>query len=251
MTEPTAVGLEQPGARWRALVDVCGLADRQLDAVRVLLVTDVLRRTVTELSGGEVLTTVIESDSAEIRGGGIDTAARLLGIQEPSFRRTSPADTTAGPPVALTVTLERAGPTDGAVRRTLRVAPVTPPRRGADLADVLDPHEPLSLRLALLRHPYSRPATLSVARLHRAEETLGRWRFKVAGWRDMPSAPGQGLAAMRDALTRDVDTGTVLRRLHRLEIDPGIPSGSKFATFVTLDHVLGLDLSRHFGKPRR
>jgi cysteinyl-tRNA synthetase len=118
---------------------------------------------------------------------------------------------------------------------------------------VLGNHDPAALRLVLLRFSPASPAALSAARLHRAEETIQRWRYKVAMWADMPSAPlvADSVSAARDALAADLDTITVLTDLHRLEVDPQIASGSKFQTFAYLDRVLGLDLRHLVGKLHR
>lgn len=105
----------------------------------------------------------------------------------------------------------------------------------------------------LLRFPYSTPAVLTPARLHRAEETLRRWRYKVADWADMSSAPmpQQPVDAMRHALAADLDTGTVLKLLHRVEADLHLAAGSKFETFAYMDRVLSLDLCHSVGRRRR
>ena len=69
-------------------------------------------------------------------------------------------------------------------------------------------------------------------------------RFKVAGWKDAPVAPPNGLDELHAVLTENLDTATALRLLHRLESDLHIASGAKFATFTDLDRILGLDLRR-------
>lgn len=109
-----------------------------------------------------------------------------------------------------------------------------------------------ALRLALLRFPPVEPAVLSPARLHRAGRTLERWRLKVAGWKDLP--PSQALPGVLHDVTTSLSpalcTPAVLTTLHRLEVDASISSGAKFATFVTVDDLLGLDLTRLVGLPR-
>ncbi len=130
--------------------------------------------------------------------------------------------------------------------RVVAVAPVTL-SVGLTARVVLQDHDPLAVRLALLRCRPDEPAPLSPARLHRAEETLGRWRFKVAGWWHLPRAEPQDLGAVVEGLARDLDTSLALRTLQHLEADHGVPSGSKFTTFTLLDRVLGLDLGRLIG----
>lgn len=128
-----------------------------------------------------------------------------------------------------------------------------PPPWDGSIRAVLADHDPAALRLALLHFRYADAAVVSAARLRRAEQTLGRWRFKVALWHDMPPAPAVPaiVEAARDALAADLDTPSVLRELHRLEIDQHTASGSKFATFAALDEVLGLDLEHLVGKALR
>ncbi|WP_284293631.1 hypothetical protein [Luteimicrobium album] len=94
---------------------------------------------------------------------------------------------------------------------------------------------------------------LSVARLHRAEETSHRRRIKVAEWKDMPVAPPPtGLeVVVRELLGDRLDTAAVLTELHRLEVRHQLASGSKFAAFSQVDGLLGLDLCGLVGKLRR
>jgi len=127
---------------------------------------------------------------------------------------------------------------------TLRIAAVKPPATEASLADLLHDHEPRAIRLALLRFGHASTATLSGARLRRADETLYRWQYKVADWHDLPPTPAADLDAIRDAVANDLDSARALKLLHRLEVDPETPSGGKYATFCRADDILGLDL-RH------
>jgi cysteinyl-tRNA synthetase len=107
--------------------------------------------------------------------------------------------------------------------------------------------DPFALRLALLRFPYHVPATLTMARMRRADETLDRWRFKVANWKDMPAPRTGALVSPVAALLDGLDTASVLHLMHRVESDHTIASGAKFIAFVELDQVLGLDLQRYVG----
>lgn len=250
-------GILTSRATWRVSVDVRDLDHRPLDALRLLLVADVFRRRVEDLQGGLVLLAVLERTAGP--SAARDDSARALWIRAPSTRTSSPAEAAAvlgGPPGVVLVPAEPGRATSGAPQpgRTVRVAAVTIPARGEAMlstSGLLGGHDPLALRLALLRFPYSSPAVLTPARLHRAEETLQRWRFKVADWADMPSAPAprHSVDTMRDALVSDLDTGTVLKLLHRVEVDLQLASGSKFETFAYLDRVLALDLCHWVGKP--
>ncbi|CCH80150.1 conserved hypothetical protein [Nostocoides japonicum T1-X7] len=214
--------------------------------MRLLLVGDVLRRIVEVTSGDRIAVDVGPGRCALTRPLG-----RLLdGLQlgephRPSGLGEAASTSSSGRPRVVLVPADTSN--DITNRLVLRVASVSPPGLDDALTRQLDERDPLTLRLALLRTSYAVPAVLSAARLRRAEETLDRWRFKVAYWKDQPTAPPQGIEDMRDALARDLDTATVLRMLHRLELDHGIPSGAKFATFVDLDRVLALDLRRRCG----
>lgn len=99
-----------------------------------------------------------------------------------------------------------------------------------DLCGILDEHDPLALRLALLR-----------------------WRYQVADWADMPPAPmvGDSVETTGEALVSDKDICTVLKLMHRVEADLHLASGSKFTTFSYLDRALGLDVGYLIGTVRR
>lgn len=247
VTTPTAV--------WPVSVNVAGLHEHPLHALRLLLVADVLRRVVENVQGGCAPLAVVAGRMGLPPA--VASLARALGIPEPSTR--SDSQTFPGGSVQVSVEPGASGLDTGATSsagRILRIGAVT--TRGSEEGSWLGPdqmlhdRDPLALRLALLRVPYSSPIELSAARLHRADETLRRWRFKVAGWHDMPvaSAPGDAMEAMRAALVQDVDTGAVLKLLHRLEVDQHVPSGSKFEAFALLDSVLGLDVQHLVGRLR-
>ena len=252
MPTVSVAALLRPGGVLRVGVGLCGLDERPLDGLRVLLVADVLRRVAEDLLGGQAHVVVVEDDTraAEERS----RLADSLWVRPPTARVSSPegAENAVGGP--LTVVLKSAQPHRGptwSVPFTLRIGEVHVDGRSAGIAPALVADDPLAVRLALLRFSFADTALLSTARMRRAKETLQRWRFKVAGWADLPSAPPAGVEVMTDALTRDLDTSAVLRMLHRIELDPQPPSGSKFETFVGVDRVLALDLSHQVGKLRR
>ncbi|MFS0717300.1 hypothetical protein ABC337_12940 [Arthrobacter sp. 1P04PC] len=223
----------------------------------MLLVADVLRRLAEDLHGIQVLLAVLDDGNGLPAGPGDWKKASLIG--EPSMRSHSESEIEAflrGPAAAVI----RAAAPAGTVARApvpgqiLEIGAVQPPAPcGAPFDSSLPgDHDPLALRLCILRFPYASPAVLSRARLHRAGETLQRWRFKVANWKDMPAAPAvpEVLAAADHALSSDLNTAAVLTLLHRLETDQSLASGGKFATFTRLDRVLGLELLRMVGKAR-
>ncbi|MET8157418.1 cysteine--tRNA ligase [Sphaerisporangium sp. NPDC005289] len=111
--------------------------------------------------------------------------------------------------------------------------------------------DPLAVRLAFLEHRYRQQMNLTWDTLHAADRTLRRWRQRVAEWAESPSRPIAAEYARRaqDAFDDDLDTSTALRALRELERDESVDPGSKFETFLHLDHVLGLDLPADIGKP--
>ncbi|MFC7385916.1 cysteine--tRNA ligase [Sphaerisporangium rhizosphaerae] len=111
--------------------------------------------------------------------------------------------------------------------------------------------DPLAVRLAFLEHRYRQQMNLTWDTLHAADRTLRRWRRRVAEWAESPSRPIAAEYARRaqDAFDDDLDTSTALRVLRELERDESVDPGSKFETFLHLDHVLGLDLPADIGKP--
>ncbi|WP_433350581.1 hypothetical protein ACQP25_41015 [Microtetraspora malaysiensis] len=122
---------------------------------------------------------------------------------------------------------------------------------GSLLADVAAAGlDPLAVRLALLEHHYREPVNLTWDLLRSADRTVRRWRGRVARWAESPSAPiaADRAAAVREALDDDLDTPRALRLVRELETDESVAPGTRFETFLHLDHVLGLDLSSDIGK---
>ncbi|WP_084957407.1 cysteine--tRNA ligase [Thermoactinospora rubra] len=119
------------------------------------------------------------------------------------------------------------------------------------LSDVADQGlDPLAVRLAFLEHRYRQQMNLTWDTLRAADRTLRRWRQRVAEWAESPSAPlsQEHVRRAEAAFDDDLDTPTALRVLRELERDESVPPGSRFETFLHLDHVLGLDLSSDIGK---
>ncbi|GAA4565613.1 CysS/YqeB C-terminal domain-containing protein [Planotetraspora kaengkrachanensis] len=110
--------------------------------------------------------------------------------------------------------------------------------------------DPLAVRLALMERHHRERAELTGETLRAAARTLRRWRRRVADWAESPSRPidaGRAEAVQR-ALDDDLDVPEALRLLQDLEDDGDVAPGSRFETFLHLDHVLGLDLSADIGK---
>ncbi|MFC0865789.1 hypothetical protein ACFHYQ_26165 [Sphaerimonospora cavernae] len=119
------------------------------------------------------------------------------------------------------------------------------------LSDVSDAGlDPLAVRLAFLEHRYRRPVELTWDHLRAADETLRRWRRRVAEWAESPSRPiDEGHAArIQAALDDDLDTSLALRLLADLADAEPVPPGARFETFLHFDHILGLDLPADIGK---
>ena len=237
------------GGLLRVCIDVRHLAARRLDTLRLLLVADVLHRVYEHLRAGRVICATLDEGSERLSS--LTQLATSCGRGAPPTGHVSPADlldALGGPPAVEIVAADGAHGPD-ATRRPLviQVGPVVTTGRVRHLGAPSALGDPLALRLALLRFPPQVPATVSAARLHRADETLDRWRFKVASWRDLPPSRAAALSSLTDPLLAGLDTATVLRLMHRVESDHAIAFGDKYSAFVDLDHVLALDLRRYAG----
>ena len=216
-----------------------GLAD-----LRVVLVADVLTR-IAELQGLETIT-VLAADSAPPARLGEDLSA--LGIHPPAALASyGEAQAMLGGPAHVHVARHAMGADHGGNGVLLGVGPVqdlTQRAAGGNRRDLL------ALRLALLSCPYREPVTLTWAALSDAAESAGRWRRRMAEWAREPSRPipAEATSVIRDAFDNDLDTGTALDLLRRLESRQDIPAGAKFETFLFVDRVLGLELPREIGR---
>lgn len=110
--------------------------------------------------------------------------------------------------------------------------------------------DPLAVRLAFLGRRYPDPFSISWDVLADADATLRRWRQRVAGWAQSPSAPmsRRYADAVVSAFDDDLDTPAALREMGALEADEAEPAGTKFETFAAMDRLLGLDLAADIGK---
>lgn len=249
------IWMAPPTSRLRLVVDTRGTETEPLTSARLLLIADVLARLV-----GVLRVSASPIAALQLSGGALDhvtALAGMLSIREPLVQvdprpRTQFQGLTQDQ-VVLTTDPCRASSTWAPPDRAVFVGRVQgPTSKSLSALATSGIMDPLAIRLAILRSPPTRTATLTHARVKRADETLQRWRFKVAGWADMPQAasPPGPTAASFEKLTLDLDTRAVLTALHRVETDPRIPSGAKFALFSSLDRTLGLNLCRLVGRRR-
>jgi hypothetical protein len=239
-------------ATFRVLVDVRGIEQDALHALRVMLVGDVSLRVAEAINARAASAICLQNASeASVR---LVRLAEELAIRPPTTPTTPRGTVTAMGQLDFAVVPARTVAQHGlGTARIARVGTASLPWRTGSVSSLGEwpDADLLPLRLALLRFPYTRSASISRARLNRAAETLQRWRFKVASWKDIPSSgPSETIEQMRRVLVTDLDTSAVLTLLHRLEADLHTSSGSKFDTFVEIDQVLGLDLCRDIGKHR-
>lgn len=248
--EPTPRPLGGPPSAVVAVaVDVRGVRDNALALSRLLVSADLACRVSTVLCGREARLAVVSE-----RAGGRavrDAEAGFLELPPIPAASLSEARHVLGERIDLLVApgprTDAPAPVESAA--SLDVGDSGLGGRATTAAGI----DAAVLRLALLHFRPPEVAALSAARLHRADETLQRWRFKVALWHDTDPAPMPDAfaGAVEAALQDRLDTPEVLLRMHRLEIDLHLPSGSKFAAFMHADRVLGLDLGHLIGKLRR
>ena len=99
--------------------------------------------------------------------------------------------------------------------------------------------DPLAIRLCFLENKYRSQMDLTWSSIEAADETLKRWRMKMAQW-------GVGTeitvdAEIEAALNTDLDTSSAIIRLREVEKSTLQNKGS---IFRYADQVLGLDLER-------
>ena len=99
--------------------------------------------------------------------------------------------------------------------------------------------DPLALRLCFLENRYRSQMDLTWNSINAADETLKRWRTKMATWGQ--SAEITIDSEIQSALNNDLDTTKVILRLR--EIEKG-NAHNKRELFLYADQVLGLDLNR-------
>lgn len=118
--------------------------------------------------------------------------------------------------------------------------------------DVIDKgFDPLSLRLAFLQHRYRAQMNLTWEVIAAADQTIKRWRERIAEWSTGGDTIAEDYAArIHAAFADDLDTPRAVTILRELEKDESVDSATKAATFLQLDSLLGLDLGADIGKAK-
>lgn len=99
--------------------------------------------------------------------------------------------------------------------------------------------DPLAIRLCFLENKYRSQMDLTWSSIEAANETLKRWRFKMAQWGVDESISTD--TEIEIALNNDLDTSRAILRLREIEKSE---IENKAAIFRYADQVLGLDLDR-------
>jgi cysteinyl-tRNA synthetase len=99
--------------------------------------------------------------------------------------------------------------------------------------------DPLALRLCFLENRYRSQMDLTWNSIKAADETLKRWRTKMATWSHSTEITID--SEIQSAFNNDLDTPKVILRLREIEKSS---ADNKRQLFMYADQVLGLDLNR-------
>jgi len=99
--------------------------------------------------------------------------------------------------------------------------------------------DPLALRLCFLENRYRSQMDLTWNSIKAADETLKRWRTKMATWGHSTEITVD--SEIQSAFNNDLDTPKVILRLREIEKSS---ADNKRQLFMYADQVLGLDLNR-------
>lgn len=217
--------------------------------LRLLLVTDLLRRTLEELHSQQVLITLVNDETAMARTSHL---MNVFWIPEPDGLRPPSHEGPEAPDIVLEC-YQPHMPYDE-INHSWEVPRVTvgPVLGYDDLGtiateeDVLKRSDPLTVRLALLAWPYHDAISLSPARLQEADTILTTWRTEVAAWARYPSSPIPREIAdrVRAALDNQLNIGAVIDTMRDISHQEMIPAGAKFETFISIDRILACNLTR-------
>ncbi|MFC9330438.1 hypothetical protein [Kitasatospora sp. NPDC057015] len=235
-----------------------------LSDLRALLVTDLLQRT-SELRGPQVITSLGHPSAAPPEVKLLRQDADLLGIRPQTDDGDGPADLEVRSDQAVAAAAAPApapagpsGPADppplvDVARATAAFLPEGSAPSGPLAGLTPDGLEPLAVRLALLGTQHHLPVELTADVLAGAQATLDRWRRLVAECARTPSRPpiADAVQDAFDGFADDLDAAPALRLLDGLAARTDLPPGAVFETFVRVDQVLALELSRDVGRSSR
>jgi hypothetical protein len=245
---PTRSGL----LRICAHVPAVGAAS-EVSGLRVLLVADVLTR-VAELRSLQVLMVLAHDGEHPGQLGGLEHAASVLGIHQPTATASSAhAEDALGGRIDVHLTSNNIRDDDLLGGFVVPVGPASLQDPAGPLGDPLAGHEdePLAIRLALLSSPYHQPADLTRDVLTGARATIDRWRSEVAEWAESPSRPvPDEMAKTFRSVFGDLETVSAIALLNSVAADADPPVSAKLETFFYADRILGLDLPRDIGRVR-
>ena len=103
--------------------------------------------------------------------------------------------------------------------------------------------DPLALRLCFLENRYRSQMDLTWNSLHAANETLTRWRTRMAEWGTSSETTAD--SEILEAFINDIDTPRAILRLREIEKSN---VNNRRELFLFADQVLGLDLDRSVSK---
>ena len=104
--------------------------------------------------------------------------------------------------------------------------------------------DPLALRLLFLENHYRSQMNLTWDSIKAAEMTLRRWRRKINAWNVGGDPDSKIISEIAGYFADDLDTGSALLLLRKLERDDSVSESTKRATFLASDQLLGLELDR-------
>lgn len=104
--------------------------------------------------------------------------------------------------------------------------------------------DPLALRLLFLENHYRTQINLTWAGIEAAQSTLKRWRMKIATWCTSGEIRQNIVEEIQGFFSDDLETPNAMLALRKFERDESIPDGDKRATFIALDELLGLELTK-------
>jgi len=229
--------------------------DPDVDALRVLLMADLLART-GELGGLQVLTAVVFPSEPPAQRSFAERVAGSLGIHPPAMRVGSAEAAALFGGQAHVRIIGPDGSLDNDEQGALvvRVGAVSVTRPAQPLASdaMFGGDDALAVRFALMSVPHHQHADLDNTVLARAGQRASSWRLRVAEWAESPSRPiPEGVRSTVQSAFSYLDTAQVLAVLDEMADNPSLSPGTRFETFAFADRILALGLAREVGRPRQ